>query len=184
MLKLAFASYTFYKPHLLKGFVLKQNVPSELFHQRDRCSMIRSIVTSPVFLQMPSTNATQNDRAIGEDLKETLQAHAHECVGMAANMIGVSKRIIAVKDTVAHAGKKVLQAPIILMYNPEITQSRNPYEATEGCLSLSSTHSTTRYEHITVCYLDEHFKEQTRQFSGYTAQIIQHEIDHCNGILI
>lgn len=99
--------------------------------------MIRSIVTSPVFLQIPSINATQSDCAIGKDLKETLQAHAHECVGMAANMIGVSKRIIAVKDTVAHAGKKVLQAPIILMYNPEITQSCNPYEATEGCLSLA-----------------------------------------------
>ena len=155
--------------------------------------MICLIVTSPVLLQIPSTNATQADRSVGENLKETLQAHAHECVGMAANMIGVHKRIIVVADqnaTKKTSGKilskqkgHTLPEPF-LMYNPEITKFSKPYETKEGCLSLSGVRSTTRYEQITVRYLDEQFNERTEQFSGFTAQIIQHEIDHCNGILI
>ena len=114
--------------------------------------MICPIVTSPVLLQIPSTNATQADRSVGENLKETLQAHAHECVGMAANMIGVHKRIIVVADqnaTKKTSGKILskqkgytLPEPI-LMYNPEITKFSKPYETKEGCLSLSGVRSTT-----------------------------------------
>ena len=155
--------------------------------------MICPIVTSPVLLQIPSTNATQADRSVGENLKETLQAHAHECVGMAANMIGVHKRIIVVADQNAthKRSKKILSKQEghillkpILMYNPKIIKFSKPYETKEGCLSLSGVRSTTRYEQITVNYLDEQFNERTEQLSGFTAQIIQHEIDHCNGILI
>lgn len=155
--------------------------------------MICPIVTSPVLLQIPSTNATQADRSVGENLKETLQAHAHECVGMAANMIGVHKRIIVVADQNAthKRSKKILSKQEghilpkpILMYNPKIIKFSKPYETKEGCLSLSGVRSTTRYEQITVNYLDEQFNDRTEQFSGFTAQIIQHEIDHCNGILI
>lgn len=155
--------------------------------------MICPIVTSPVLLQIPSTNATQADRSVGENLKETLQAHAHECVGMAANMIGVHKRIIVVagQNATKKTNEKILSKQKghtlpepILMYNPEITKFSKPYETKEGCLSLSGVRSTTRYEQITVYHLDEQFNERTEQFSGFTAQIIQHEIDHCNGILI
>lgn len=108
-------------------------------------------------------------------------------------MIGVHKRIIVVADqnaTKKTSGKilskqkgHTLPEPF-LMYNPEITKFSKPYETKEGCLSLSGVRSTTRYEQITVHYLDEQFNERTEQFSGFTAQIIQHEIDHCNGILI
>ena len=136
--------------------------------------MICPIVTSPVILQIPSTNATSDDKTIGENLKETLQAHAHECVGMAANMIGIHKRIIAVQDG----------NTLRIMYNPEITSSSKPYQTKEGCLSLTGIRETTRYKIIKVRYLNEQFEKQEETFDGFTAQIIQHEIDHCNGILI
>lgn len=136
--------------------------------------MICPIVTSPIILQIPSTNATSDDKTIGENLKETLQAHAHECVGMAANMIGVHKRIIAVQDG----------NTLRIMYNPEITSSSKPYQTKEGCLSLTGIRKTTRYKTIKVRYLNGQFEEKEETFNGFTAQIIQHEIDHCNGILI
>lgn len=136
--------------------------------------MICPIVTSPFILQIPSTNATSDDKTIGENLKETLQAHAHECVGMAANMIGVHKRIIAVQDG----------NTLRIMYNPEITSSSKPYQTEEGCLSLTGIRKTTRYKTIKVRYLNGQFEEKEETFNGFTAQIIQHEIDHCNGILI
>lgn len=136
--------------------------------------MICPIVTSPIILQIPSTNATSDDKTIGENLKETLQAHAHECVGMAANMIGVHKRIIAVRDG----------NTLRIMYNPEITSSSKPYQTKEDCLSLTGIHKTTRYKTIKVRYLNEQLEEKEETFNGFTAQIIQHEIDHCNGILI
>ncbi len=162
--------------------------------------MICPIVTSPVILQIPSTQATPADIATGQNLKDTLQAHAYECVGMAANMIGVHKRIIVVSNK-SNAGnnsernhkdntdaktktKSKTKAEIILMYNPKLVQSVKPYETKEGCLSLPGIRTTTRYERIKVHYFDEQFKEQTKWFEGFTAQIIQHEIDHCNGILI
>ncbi len=160
--------------------------------------MICPIVTSPIILQIPSTEATREDMPTGQNLKETLQAHAHECVGMAAYMIGVHKRIIVVfddngaknnsgndhKGTKTNSKANVAKSEPILMYNPEIIKSAKPYETKEGCLSLSGVRSTTRFDRIEVRYLDGQFREQTKTFKGFTAQIIQHEIDHCNGILI
>lgn len=136
--------------------------------------MIRPIVTSPIMLRMPSVDASPEDAAIGQDLLDTLAAHAHECVGMAANMIGQRKRIIVVQDG-PHA---------LLMYNPVILERTNEYQTEEGCLSLPGTRPATRWRRIRVSYLDESFRPVTKTFSGYTAQIIQHEIDHCNGVLI
>lgn len=136
--------------------------------------MIRPIVTSPLMLRMPSVDATSDDASIGQDLLDTLAAHAHECVGMAANMIGQRKRVIVVQD-----GPRVR-----LMYNPVIVDRANEYQTEEGCLSLSGTRPAVRWRRIRVSYLDENFAPHTESFTGYTAQIIQHEIDHCNGVLI
>lgn len=136
--------------------------------------MIRPIVTSPMMLRMPSVDATPEDAATGQDLLDTLAAHTHECVGMAANMIGVRKRIIVVQD-----GPRAQ-----LMYNPVVLERANEYETEEGCLSLPGTRPATRYRRIKVSYLDESFQPVTKTFTGYTAQIIQHEVDHCDGILI
>ncbi len=111
---------------------------------------------------------------MGEDLLETLTANAEKCVGLAANMIGESKRIIAFFD-----GK----TPAV-MYNPEILAKTGPYKAEEGCLSLDGVRTAARYQSIRVRYLDRQFRPRVRQYAGYTAQIIQHEIDHCSGILI
>ncbi len=136
--------------------------------------MVKTIVKDPIFLAQKSADATVMDRAAAQDLLDTLRANAQNCVGMAANMIGVSRRIIAVD----HNGTP------LLMYNPEIISSGGPYEAEEGCLSLSGTRKTKRYRTIRVRYQDEAFQPQTRTFTGWTAQIIQHEVDHCSGILI
>lgn len=136
--------------------------------------MIKPIVTSPLMLRMPSAPATPEDASIGQDLLDTLAAHASECVGIAANMIGVRKRIIVVQDD-AHA---------LLMYNPRITERANPYSTEESCLSLDGQRACTRYRSITVEYQDADFKPRTRRFTGFTAQIIQHEVDHCAGVVI
>ena len=136
--------------------------------------MIHPIVTSPIMLRMPSVDATPEDAHIGQDLIDTLATHAHECVGMAANMIGQRKRIIVVQDG-PHA---------LLMYNPVIVERANEYQAEEGCLSLPGTRPATRWRRIRVSYLDEGFAPRTETFTGYTAQIIQHEVDHCDGVLI
>ena len=134
--------------------------------------MIRPIVTSPIFLlRLPSEEATPEDVALGQDLLDTLAAHAHECVGMAANMIGARKRIIVVQDG---------DIPR-LMFNPKILERAQEYQAEEGCLSLTGTRVATRFQRIKVCYLDSAFNAETAVFTGYTAQIIQHEIDHCDG---
>ena len=114
------------------------------------------------------------DAQVGQDLLDTLEAHRHECVGMAANMIGVRKRII-----VAVEGTRSL-----LMYNPEVLEGTGAYKTEEGCLSLPGTRPCTRFRTIRVRYLDERGHERTGSFSGYMAQIIQHEVDHTNGILI
>ena len=111
---------------------------------------------------------------MGLDLLDTLHAHRETCVGLAANMIGVRKRIICVKD-----GNRAL-----LMYNPQILEQVNSYQTSEGCLSLSGERPCTRYRRIKVEYLDENFVHRIKNFSGYTAEIIQHEIDHCCGIVI
>ena len=136
--------------------------------------MIRPIVTSPIMLRMLSADATPEDAAIGQDLLDTLAAHTHECVGMAANMIGQRKRIIVVQD-----GPRAR-----LMYNPVIVERANEYQAEEGCLSLPGTRPATRWRRIRVSHLDEGFAPRTETFTGYTAQIIQHEVDHCDGVLI
>ncbi len=136
--------------------------------------MIRPIVTSPIALRMPSVDAGPEDAAVGQDLLDTLAAHADSCVGMAANMIGQRKRIIVVSD-----GGRAL-----LMYNPRIIERANPYRAEEGCLSLPGTRSAERWRRIRVSYLDDVFRPVTRAFTGDTAQIIQHEVDHCDGVLI
>ena len=136
--------------------------------------MVREIMKDPIFLAQKSAPATAEDSAIGQDLLDTLAAHKDGCVGMAANMIGVAKRIIVFDD----------EGTYTLMYNPEIVKCSQPYEAEEGCLSLAGVRKTTRYEHIEVVYQDMNMKKHRQHFDGYVAQIIQHEIDHCNGILI
>ena len=126
------------------------------------------------FLARKSRNATADDLPIAQDLMDTLQAHREECVGMAANMIGQAVRIIAF-----HIGG----APM-LMLNPEIIKAEKPFEAEEGCLSVKGVHKTIRYEKIRVRYQNEKMQIRQNEYSGWTAQIIQHEIDHCNGVLI
>ncbi|MBR5230934.1 MAG: peptide deformylase [Clostridia bacterium] len=136
--------------------------------------MVRPIMHDPLFLSQPSQSASAADLSVLTDLVDTLMYHRKGCVGMAANMIGVRKRIIAFDD----AGM------IKTMLNPEIIAKSGEYEAEEGCLSLMGTRKTKRYEKITVRFDNAFGQKQTQQFSGWTAQIIQHEIDHCNGILI
>ncbi|WEV59530.1 peptide deformylase [Bifidobacterium sp. ESL0728] len=138
--------------------------------------MQQPITTSSAFLAQPSSQATPDDLSCAQDLKDTLEANAERCVGMAANMIGEHKRIIVFNDE--------LTGRIMTMFNPEIIEKTGPYETEEGCLSLESTRKTTRFETIRVRYQDRRFKERIANFSGWTAQIIQHEIDHCNGVLI
>lgn len=136
--------------------------------------MIRSIVKDTTFLSKKSKPATKKDLSIGKDLLDTLQAHSSHCVGMAANMIGEQKNIIVVQTE---------WMPIV-MYNPHILTKAESYVTQEGCLCHSGQKSVKRYEKITVQYRDGAFQKQTRTFSGLTAQIIQHEIDHCLGVLI
>ena len=136
--------------------------------------MIRPIVKDIMFLSRRSEPAVLSDLQIAKDLQDTLAAHRESCVGMAANMIGYSKDIIIVSLGFAD----------LVMLNPEITRQSGPYETEEGCLSLNGVRKTRRYQRITVKYQDMQMKEHTQEFSGRTAQIIQHEIDHCNGILI
>ena len=136
--------------------------------------MVRPIMHDPIFLAQKSVPATAEDLPVAQDLLDTLLAHRDGCVGMAANMIGVLKRIIAFED----GGKYTV------LFNPEIVKSSDPYEAEEGCLSLSGIRSTKRYRSIKVQYQNEKFQTRFKTYTGWTAQIIQHEIDHCNGILI
>lgn len=136
--------------------------------------MIQDIVTDTFFLCQPSVEATPEDLPIAADLVDTLLAHAERCVGLAANMIGVAKRIIAIH----YNGQ-----PLVLI-NPKIIKESGPYPAQEGCLSLEGVRNTKRYRIIKVQYQNEQFQTRYKVFEGYTAQIIQHEIDHCNGILI
>lgn len=136
--------------------------------------MVREIVHSPLMLRMPSAPATPEDVALGQDLVDTLAAHAHECVGLAANMVGVRKRVIVVDD-----GGRAL-----LMFNPEIIEATNPYQTEEACLSLEGTRPATRHRRIKVTWLDASWSAHTQTFTGFTAQIIQHEVDHCNGVVI
>ena len=136
--------------------------------------MIRNIVKDPMFLSQKSELATKDDMQVIIDLEDTLRANQSRCVGMAANMIGYKKRII-----IYNAGFMN-----IVMVNPVIVAKSKAFETEEGCLSLSGVRKTTRYENIEVKYLDKNFKPQKGKYSGWIAQIIQHEIDHLEGILI
>ena len=136
--------------------------------------MIQPIMKDPIFLVQKSVPATQEDLQVAQDLLDTLTAHKDGCVGMAANMIGVSKRIIAFDN----------EGKYMVMFNPEIVKRSEPYEAEEGCLSLPGTRKAKRYRSIKVQYQNEQFQTRVKTFTDWTAQIIQHEIDHCNGVLI
>lgn len=136
--------------------------------------MIRPIIHDPLFLAQKSAVATETDRQVITDLLDTLHASLDRCVGMAANMVGERKRIIV-----------FCNGPMqMVMVNPEMIAKSGEYEAEEGCLSLTGLRKTKRYRKITVKYQDQTFRQLTGTFEGFTAQIIQHEIDHCNGILI
>ena len=136
--------------------------------------MIREIMKDPLFLAQKSEPATPADLNVGRDLMDTLRAHREECVGMAANMIGIKKNIIIVNVGIID----------IVMFNPVIASKKTAFRTEEGCLSLIGMRETTRYEEIEVEYYDFGWKKQRQSFSGWTAQIIQHEVDHCNGIVI
>ncbi len=136
--------------------------------------MVRPIMRDMLFLSQPSLPATPSDAAVITDLRDTLRAHAEGCVGMAANMIGVHRRIIIV----------AMGPTALVLVNPVITEKRGPYDAEEGCLSLDGVRRAKRYRDIEVSFQDEAFRPRRQAFSGFAAQIIQHEIDHCDGRLI
>ena len=137
--------------------------------------MIKELMHDPLFLGQKSEDATPADLQVAVDLRDTLIAHKDGCVGMAANMIGVKKRIICFDNN----GKYET------MFNPEIIKATEPYETEEGCLSLlGEPRKTKRYKKIKVRYQTEDFKVRMKTYEGFTAQIIQHEVDHCNGVLI
>ena len=139
-----------------------------------KTTMIKPIMKDSIFLAQKSAPATLLDLSVAQDLRDTLEAHRDGCVGMAANMIGVHKRIIIFDDN----------GSATVMFNPEIFKCSGPYEAEEGCLSLTGTRKAKRYRSIKVQYQNERFETRLKTYTGFTAQIIQHEIDHCNGILI
>ena len=136
--------------------------------------MIRPIVKDVFFLGQKSGPATMQDLSVGQDLMDTLRANQDHCVGMAANMIGVKKRVIIVNMGILN----------VVMYNPVIVRKDSPYETEEGCLSLTGVRKTTRYQNIEVEYYDSSWKKRRHKYSGWTAQIIQHECDHLEGIII
>lgn len=136
--------------------------------------MIREINHDPIFLSRKSAGATADDVHIALDLADTLRANLDRCVGMAANMIGESRRIIA-----------IVRGPMIItMLNPKILAKSGEYETEEGCLSLAGTRKTKRWKNIRVSWQDVNMKDHTEVMDGFQAQIVQHEVDHCDGILI
>ncbi len=147
-------------------------------HQRSfdtERNMVREIIHEPFILRMASEKADASDLETAADMYDTLVHNRETCVGMAANMIGVRRRIIIFDDN----GK------IVTMFNPEIIKAEHPYETKEGCLSLlGGPRPVTRYKNIKVRWQNERFQDRIKNFSGYTAQIIQHEVDHINGVLI
>ena len=136
--------------------------------------MVREIMKDKVFLAETSEKATAEDTEIARDLLETLEAHKAGCVGMAANMIGVRKRIIAFDN----------EGSYMVMFNPEIVYRKGLYLTEEGCLSLQGQRKTKRHKTIKVQWQDREMHTHIKNFTGWTAQIIQHEVDHCNGIII
>lgn len=137
--------------------------------------MIKELMHDPIFLSMKSETATKDDTGVADDLLETLTAHKNSCVGMAANMIGARKRIIAFDN----------EGTYMVMFNPEIIKKSDPYETEESCLSLlGGPRKCRRYKSIKVQWQTADMQTRIRTFKGFPAQIIQHEIDHCNGVLI
>ena len=136
--------------------------------------MIRDICKDQAFLAQKAEPAAPEDLPVAADLLETLEFHRGGCVGMAANMIGVNKRIIAFDNAGTY----------MVMFNPVIVRQSGPYEAEEGCLSLAGVRKTKRFQTIKVQWQNEKFQTRLKTFTGWTAEIIQHEIDHCEGILI
>lgn len=139
--------------------------------------MQRPIMTSVSFLRRPAEPATADDLAIADDLRDTLEANRSRCVGMAANMIGEAKAIIAFVD-------EEMGGRITVMFNPRITAADGAFDTSEGCLSLKGERRTLRHRRIEVDYQDRRMRDRHAAFTGWTAQIIQHEVDHCNGIVI
>ena len=136
--------------------------------------MVREICKDEAFLAQNAEPATTNDLVVAQDLLDTLVAHKDGCVGMAANMIGVNKRIIAFDN----------EGEYMVMFNPAIVKQSGAYEAEEGCLSLTGTRKTKRFQTIKVQWQNEKFQTRLKTFTGWTAEIIQHEIDDCEGIII
>ena len=136
--------------------------------------MIRDICKDEVFLAQKAEPATLGDVQVAADLLETLEHHKAGCVGMAANMIGINKRINAFDN----------EGSYMVMFNPEIVKKSEPYDTEEGCLSLTGVRPAKRWKTIKVRWQNEKFQERLKTFTGWTAQIIQHEIDHCEGIII
>lgn len=136
--------------------------------------MIREVCKDETFLAQKAEPATPDDQQIAVDLLETLVHHKAGCVGMAANMIGVNKRIIAFDN----------EGKYMVMFNPEIVKKSGPYDTEEGCLSLTGVRPAKRWQTIKVRWQNEQFQQRIKTFTGWTAQIIQHEVDHCDGILI
>ena len=136
--------------------------------------MVREIMRDEAFLSQKAEPATLEDLPVAQDLLDTLTAHKDGCVGMAANMIGVCKRIIVFDN----------DGTYMVMFNPEIIKKSGSYEAEEGCLSLTGIRKAKRWQSIKVQYQNEQFQIRFKTFTGWTAQIIQHEIDHCEGVLI
>lgn len=136
--------------------------------------MVKQIVRDIFFLGQKSEPATKADLQIGIDLRDTLEANRERCVGMAANMIGIKKKVIIVNMGLID----------VVMFNPIIIKKDTPYQTEEGCLSLDGVRPTTRYENIEVEYMDMNWKKQKQKLSGWTAQICQHEMDHLSGRII
>ena len=136
--------------------------------------MVKKIIHDPMFLRQKSVDATEADKQVVTDLLDTLRANLDRCVGMAANMIGVRKNIIAVNMGFMN----------VAMFNPRIVKKSGSYQTEEGCLSLIGVRPCTRYQEIELEYQDMNWKKQRQKYTGWIAQIIQHEVDHCNGIII
>ena len=136
--------------------------------------MVRDIMKDEAFLAQKAEPATPDDLSVAADLLETREFHKAGCVGMAANMIGINKNIIVFDN----------EGKYMVMFNPEIIKKSEPYEAEEGCLALTGTRKIKRWKSIKVQYQNEQFQTRFKTFTGWTAQIIQHEVDHCAGIII
>ena len=136
--------------------------------------MVREIMRDEAFLAQKAESAAPEDLPVAQDLLDTLTTHKDSCVGMAANMIGINKRIIVFDN----------EGTYMVMFNPEIVKKSEPYQAEEGCLSLPGVRKAKRWKSIKVQYQNEKFQTRFKTFTGWTAQIIQHEIDHCDGIII